>query len=84
MYYTIHSDKLNCDLTFFVPDEGGYLWVRIGNQPRRHACAGGDPDSISIHMSFRHTTETERERQFHWECDRWYRSFITMNNNLNQ
>lgn len=76
MYYTIHSDKLNCNVEFDL-DEGGYLWVRIGNQPRRQACSFADPESISIYMSFsKYTTEAERERQFHSECDRWYRYFI--------
>ena len=74
MYYTKHSRKLDTDITFFVTDQGGYLFVEIGNERRQQACNSGDTRGECIYISFEHT-ENDQET-FKIVCDRWYRSFI--------
>ena len=79
MYYTKHSRKLNCDVTFFVPDDGGYLRVEVGNRPRQQACEGGYTSGACIYLARRTPvlkTDHEFNQLFQRVCDRWYRSFI--------
>lgn len=76
MKYTKHSRKLNCDVTFFVPDEGGYLWVEVGNRSQQQACDGGYTSGATIYIPFTHVTSGSFRRTFQRVCDRWYRSFI--------
>tara|TARA_Y100000004_G_scaffold184901_1_gene234424 strand:+ start:672 stop:920 length:249 start_codon:yes stop_codon:yes gene_type:complete len=76
MYYTKHSRKLRCDVTFFVPDEGGYLYVEIGDRPRQQACDGGYTTGATIYVLYMHASAGSFRRYFQQVCDRWYRSFI--------
>lgn len=76
MYYTKHSRKLKCDVTFFVPDEGGYIWVEVGNRPRQQACSGGYTSGMCIHLHRPSHSNRFWRQKFQRVCDRWYRSFI--------
>jgi hypothetical protein len=76
MYYTKHSRKLKCDVTFYMQDEGGYLYVEIGNRPRQQACDGGYTSGACIHLARLLKTDHAFNQLFQRVCDRWYRSFI--------
>lgn len=76
MYYTKHSRKLRCDVTFYMSADGGYLYVQIGNRPRQQACEGGYTSGACINLTRYSKTYHAFNQVFKRVCDRWYRSFI--------
>lgn len=64
---TIISLRLNAAFTFFMPDEGGYVWLagddETGAQDRQ-ICHGG---------AFRGRTVTAAPATFETVCHQWYR-----------
>lgn len=70
MNHVINSRKIKKDFSFFMPSNGGYIWLESPGKPGalgRQICAGG---------GFMGSTLSATPETFIIVCRRWYRAYM--------